>query len=207
MKGQWSFFTSYLLNALQRTKLGWNTLESDAEGGFKKHLGRSNISSEELLVHVCHSLTMMLQNVAWFGWVLQVLPNKILLYRFAGCAHWNGPESYSKPTFATEGKGQPSGCPSAGQQNRAELHICFSKHLAHCFRTDLALQGREATPWSRQRPSNRTTLVRSGTTGAHKDLSIGHLVLAVVIKLKSPFKGWSVHSTRLDPVHQGQAGS
>lgn len=51
-----------------------------------------------------------------FGLVLQVLPNKILLYRLAGCAHWNGPESYSKPTFAAEGKGNPVGVPRLGSR-------------------------------------------------------------------------------------------
>lgn len=35
----------------------------------KKHLGRSNISSVELLLHVCHSLAMLLQTDVWFGLV------------------------------------------------------------------------------------------------------------------------------------------
>lgn len=41
----------------------------------------------------------------------------------------------------------------------------------------------------------RTTLVSAGTTGAHKDLSTGHLVLAVVIKLSPLLKG-----APLDPI-------
>lgn len=91
-------------------------MESDAEEGFKKHLGRSNISSVELLLHVCHSLATLLQTDVWFGLVLQVRSNKILLYRFAGCALWNGPESYFKPTFAAEGKGNPVGVPRLGSR-------------------------------------------------------------------------------------------
>lgn len=91
-------------------------MESDAEEGFKKHLGRSNISSVELLLHVCHSLAMLLQNDVWFGLVMQVRSNKILLHRFVGCAHWNGPESYFKPTFAAEGKGNPVGVPRLGSR-------------------------------------------------------------------------------------------
>lgn len=97
-------------------------------------------------------------------------------------------------------KRQPSGCPSAGQQNRAELHICLSKHLAHCFPTDFALQGREATPCLDKGSGSRAELlwcVRELRGPTRISLSMGHLVLAVVIKLKSPFKGRSTRPDRI----------
>lgn len=126
---------------MQRTKLGWDTLESDAEEGFRKRLGRSSVSSVEPLLHACHSLAELLLTVVWFGLVLQVLSNKILLYRFAGCAHWNGPESYSKPTFAAEGKGNPVGVPRLGQHNRARASHLPLKTLSPLLPNRFRLAG------------------------------------------------------------------
>lgn len=93
----------------------------------------------------------------------------------------------AKPTFAAEGKAAQWGSLSwAAGQSRAALHICLSQRLAYCFPTDLESQRRDY--WIKAAALSRTTLRSSGTTGAHKDLSVGHLVLAVVTKLSPILK-------------------
>lgn len=123
MKGQWSFFTSYLLNALQRRKLGFGI--RCGRRVQKTHLGRSSISSLELL-YVCHSLAMLFQVVVL---LVSEGPFEQNSFRFSGCAHWNGPEGSSKPTFAGR-KRQLSGGPSAEPQDRAELLSTSASHNA-----------------------------------------------------------------------------
>lgn len=92
----------------------------------------------------------------------------------------------SQPSQRKEKPAQWVSLSWAAGQSGASRHICLSKRLAHCFRTDFNLQGREELLLDKGGRSR--ALQSSGTTGAHRDLSVGHWVLAVVIKLSPILK-------------------